>query len=118
MHGAFWELRIDGVLGSCPRSGSWKITLLFSVLRRYASWQSRKDDRQGQHCKAYAGIEPPSQATDQSFGAASLTGQGSRGSRDDRGDYPQSPGVAQLYGGIQETCGQPPLVRCLRCRRS
>jgi hypothetical protein len=47
--GAFSEvgLSLYGVLGSCPRSRCWTITLLFSVLRRYASWHSHKDDWQG-----------------------------------------------------------------------
>src|SRR5215210_283625 len=98
------------VLGSCPRSECWKMTLLSSVLRRYASWQSHKDHRQGQHGKAHAGIEPPPQATDQSFWAASLTAKGCRGSRHHRGDHPQPPGATQLHGGVQESRGQPPLV--------
>ena len=60
---AFCEVRIHGVLGSCPGSECWKMTLLSSVLRRFASWESHKDHRQGQHSEAHAGVEPPPQAT-------------------------------------------------------
>jgi hypothetical protein len=62
VEGAFSEVEfpIYGVFGGWPRSGQWKLTLLFSVCRRHASRQSHKDNRQGQHGKAYAGIEAPS----------------------------------------------------------
>jgi hypothetical protein len=79
------------------------MTLLSSVLRRFASWQSHKDHRQGQHSEAHAGVEPPPQATYQSFGAARLTAQCSSDARDHRGNHPQSPSATQLHGGVQSS---------------
>src|SRR5215213_8483679 len=91
----------------CPTSGRWTMTLLFSVLRRCASWQSHNDDRQGQNGKAHARIQPPPQATDQGFWAASLTAQCNRGGRDYRGDHPQPPGVTQLHGVFNRPAASP-----------